>query len=55
MPTFLDKFDNSEELILRDHLALQRTNLANERTCFRISVRLCICLPVVLVFCRWIV
>lgn len=26
------KFENSEEIILRDYLALERTKLANERT-----------------------
>lgn len=29
---FTDKFEVNEKLILRDHLALQRTKLANERT-----------------------
>ena len=29
-----DKFMNDKELILRDHLALERTRLANERTLF---------------------
>jgi putative membrane protein len=27
-------FENKEEIILRDHLALERTKLANERTLF---------------------
>jgi putative membrane protein len=38
MGTFLSKktksFENNEEIILRDFLALQRTKLANERTLF---------------------
>lgn len=29
-----DNFKNDKELILRDHLALERTKLANERTLF---------------------
>lgn len=29
---FTDDYDNKEEMILRDHLAMQRTKLANERT-----------------------
>ena len=29
-----DNFENDKELILRDHLALERTKLANERTLF---------------------
>lgn len=29
-----DNFENDKELILRDHLALERTRLANERTLF---------------------
>lgn len=29
-----DNFINDKELILRDHLALERTKLANERTLF---------------------
>ncbi|MCD7936003.1 MAG: DUF202 domain-containing protein [Tannerellaceae bacterium] len=40
---FFDDFDNKEQLILRDHLALERTKLANERTLFsyiRISLYL---------------
>ncbi len=40
---FFDEFDNKEQLILRDHLALERTKLANERTLFsyiRISLYL---------------
>ncbi|MFK2620915.1 DUF202 domain-containing protein [Bacteroides fragilis] len=32
MLTFTDNFENDKELILRDHLALERTKLANERT-----------------------
>ena len=31
MLTFTDNFENDKELILRDHLALERTKLANER------------------------
>lgn len=31
---FTDDFQNHENLILRDHLALERTKLANERTLF---------------------
>lgn len=31
---FTDDFENHEEIILRDFLALQRTKLANERTLF---------------------
>ncbi len=31
---FVDKFTNKEDIILRDHLALERTKLANERTLF---------------------
>lgn len=34
MPKFIDNFENHENLILRDHLALERTRLANERTLF---------------------
>ncbi len=34
MPAFFDEFENKEKLILRDHLALERTKLANERTLF---------------------
>ena len=30
--TFTDDYQNKEEIILRDYLALQRTKLANERT-----------------------
>lgn len=29
---FTDHFDNEERMILRDHLAMERTKLANERT-----------------------
>jgi putative membrane protein len=29
---FTDEYHNKEEIILRDHLALERTKLANERT-----------------------
>jgi putative membrane protein len=29
---FTDDFENREEIILRDHLAMERTRLANERT-----------------------
>lgn len=29
---FTDDYDNTEEIILRDHLAMERTKLANERT-----------------------
>ena len=29
---FTDDFQNTEEFILRDHLAMERTKLANERT-----------------------
>ena len=29
---FTDNYKNKEEIILRDHLALERTKLANERT-----------------------
>jgi putative membrane protein len=29
---FTDNYQNKEEIILRDHLALERTKLANERT-----------------------
>jgi putative membrane protein len=29
---FTDEYQNKEEIILRDHLALERTKLANERT-----------------------
>ncbi len=29
-----DDFENDEKIILRDHLALERTKLANERTLF---------------------
>lgn len=32
MIKFTDEYDVKEEIILRDHLALQRTKLANERT-----------------------
>ena len=31
---FTDDFNNQEDLTLRDHLALARTKLANERTLF---------------------
>ena len=31
MLTFTDNFENDKELILRDHLALERTKLANEK------------------------
>lgn len=31
---FVDKFTNKEDIILRDHLAIERTKLANERTFF---------------------
>lgn len=31
---FTDDFENPEDLTLRDHLALARTKLANERTLF---------------------
>jgi len=31
---FIDEFTNKEDLILRDHLAIERTKLANERTLF---------------------
>ena len=34
MLRFTDNFVNDKELILRDHLALERTKLANERTLF---------------------
>lgn len=34
MLKFTDDFENNEKLILRDHLALERTKLANERTLF---------------------
>ncbi|GFZ41727.1 DUF202 domain-containing protein [Bacteroides nordii] len=34
MLTSADNFENDKELILRDHLALERTKLANERTLF---------------------
>ena len=34
MLTYTDNFENDKELILRDHLALERTKLANERTLF---------------------
>ena len=30
----VDEFENNREIILRDHLALERTKLANERTLF---------------------
>lgn len=30
----VDDFENNREIILRDHLALERTRLANERTLF---------------------
>lgn len=29
---FTDEYNNKEEIILRDHLAMERTKLANERT-----------------------
>ncbi len=29
---FTEDFENKEEIILRDHLAMERTKLANERT-----------------------
>jgi putative membrane protein len=29
---FTDEYQNKEEIILRDHLAMERTKLANERT-----------------------
>lgn len=29
---FTDDYENTEEIILRDHLAMERTKLANERT-----------------------
>lgn len=29
-----DEYENNEKIILRDHLALERTKLANERTLF---------------------
>ena len=29
---FTDDYENKEEIILRDHLAMERTKLANERT-----------------------
>lgn len=29
---FTDDYENKEEIILRDHLAVERTKLANERT-----------------------
>jgi len=29
---FTDSYENKEEIILRDHLAMERTKLANERT-----------------------
>lgn len=32
MPDFTYKYENSEKIILRDFLALERTRLANERT-----------------------
>lgn len=32
MVKFTDHFDNEERMILRDHLAMERTKLANERT-----------------------
>ena len=32
MFTFSNKFQNQDEIILRDYLALERTKLANERT-----------------------
>ena len=34
MLKFTDDFENNEKLILRDHLALERTKLANVRTLF---------------------
>lgn len=34
MLRFTDTFKNDTKLILRDHLALERTKLANERTLF---------------------
>lgn len=30
--TFTEDYQNKEEIILRDHLAMERTKLANERT-----------------------
>jgi putative membrane protein len=30
--TFTDEYENKEQIILRDHLAMERTKLANERT-----------------------
>lgn len=30
--TFTDSFENKETIILRDHLSIERTKLANERT-----------------------
>lgn len=30
----VDEFENNEKIILRDHLAIERTRLANERTLF---------------------
>ena len=30
--TFTDQYENKEQIILRDHLAMERTKLANERT-----------------------
>jgi putative membrane protein len=30
--TFTDSYENKEQIILRDHLAMERTKLANERT-----------------------
>jgi len=32
MVKFTDHFNNEERMILRDHLAMERTKLANERT-----------------------
>lgn len=32
MTTFTADYDNKEAIILRDHLAMERTKLANERT-----------------------
>lgn len=29
---FTDEYENEEDIILRDHLAMERTKLANERT-----------------------
>lgn len=32
LPAIVREYENKEDLILRDHLALERTRLANERT-----------------------